>query len=1083
MGYPIDPHRLVDYSDNEEALVADRLREELVRDSSDLAIATGYMDPGVWDLVGEELALLKRFRLLLGKDFELVHRANRHGVEQDIARAIAEALADDLQALGLPTPTEAKAVQGWLDFLARPDAEVDVRVWPQEFLHAKAYLFPNSAGVGSANFTVAGLSRNRELVVWRQDRTVVAQLEAWFERHWEVSDPYKKELRAILATSRFGTQIWTPYQVLIRTLAERYGIEQPESLDGAQFTLKWFQEDAVFRLIRLLNGPARGALLADAVGLGKTFMALGVIHHVLYQTRGERRGRGRPVTLIIPASMKPTWDRELERAGMDWACHVLTLQSLKQDWDSRPFNQSDLVVIDEAHRLRGGGVWFQKAMELITEGAPHKQVLLLSATPVHTSMRDLTNLLRLITKNQRNVWAPEIPDFEQYLRQVERQEGEAFPLLDRSIVRRSRSDLQRAAAERRAAGLSDATIHLPRRRLAHVAYTYATDPDADDLFDQFAATLDSLELAPYRFRAGASATDGEGLAGLFVAGLLKRFESSLRAIRISLDRLDQVLAHFAAALQSTPPRMLNLRDPLFRRLTEAEQEGDRDDGELEATWADWFTTLTPVAVADQGRIPAVLAAITRDRARIAQLRTALPAESHDGKLAALGRLLTDPAGLGAQRVLVFSQFRDTACYIAEYLCRTVPDGESTVAEIDGGTLPARRGDLTRWFDPDQRPVGDGPRVLVSTDVLAEGHNLQLAQAVVNFDLHWNPQVVVQRAGRVDRLNSPHPAISIQSFLPAEGLDAHLGLVRRLNARFALIHHLGLGDEATTKLDADQPAFTFEQVRRLYHDEEAALDEVEKALLLGSSDYMRQPLEAFLRTASLTELQKIPVGVQARKFLPDGWRLGPGTFIAFRLGPAGEGETHWRFYPANGGPPQGEEAEIFRAISAPVGEAPAPAPEGDTTEGPTALIDWELLRRAATELTDAINRRRTAIAVTRGASERSRQLRVQLLALLQAVPGEPPTEAQALLDRLEEVRVEDYDHRPGYRTWREAFVQARKAPGDLASFQRVLELGLALLGSPVGVPVEPPDITPEQLTLVAWEVLVERAPRPEQVRWL
>lgn len=173
-------------------------------------------------------------------------------------------------------------------------------------------------------------------------------------------------------------------------------------------------------------------------------MALGVIHHYLCQAAEERKGTGRPVLLVVPASLQGMWERELEEKNLSWACNILTVQRLREGVDLTKFVGADLVVIDEAHRLRSGSVWFQQAMRLLTEGAADKRVLLLTATPVHTSPRDLTNLLRVMTKNRRAVWAPAIADFERYLKRVEKQEADPFPLLDRAVVRRSRSDLIRA---------------------------------------------------------------------------------------------------------------------------------------------------------------------------------------------------------------------------------------------------------------------------------------------------------------------------------------------------------------------------------------------------------------------------------------------------------------------------------------------------------------------------------------------------------------------------------------------------------------------------------------------------------------
>lgn len=1083
MGRAVIPKPTFDYSDNEQAEVATRLLWEIGRHPASLDVVTGYFGPSVWDAVGEGLQAVGRFRLLLGKSLELIYGLDRKQAEAAIQSLVVAALRGELQARALPTREEAASARSLLAFLSRPDEEVDVRVWTEGFLHAKAYILHGSAGVGSANFTLPGMTRNRELVGWRQDYGVVAELQEWFDRHWEQAEPYKEPLRALLADSRFGTRAWTPYDLLIRTLAEKYGTEVPRPLEGADFTLKWFQQDAVWQLIKLLRGPAGGALLADAVGLGKTFMAMGVIYHYLYQSEEKRRGKGQPVLLIVPASVEPMWRRNLEKYGLLWACRLLTVQSLREEADTAPYARAELVVVDEAHRLRGGGVWFRKVLEIVTAGDFEKRVLLLSATPVQTGLRDLTNLLRVLTKNQRGVWAPAIADFHAYLQRVEKRQADPYPVLERCVVRRSRTDILKARDERRSAGiLTDPELKLPTRRLEHVTYRY-TLAGGDDSFARFADTIRHLELAPYdleRFRRTPQAQPAQPseLAGLQLVGLLKRFESSLRAVHRSLHRLHALLARSAEALGATPPRMLDLQSLLVRTLLRQDAEEDEDEAPDDGRWEAVLAQVQPLPDVGDYDLPAALESIARDRAAVRRLLADLPPEVDDGKVAALRQLLTDRRGLGAPKAkaLVFTQFRDTADYLAERLGADPEVGP--VALVHGGVPARERPKRTAAFDPEGDLAtlrGEAePRVLISTDVLAEGHNLQLAQAVVNFDLHWNPQVAVQRAGRVDRLESPHKVVRIVSFLPEEGLEAHLGLVRALDARFGLIHFLGLGDEPVTKLAGDYQAVTFEQLRRLYADEANVLDEVERSFVLGATDYMRQPLEAFLREAAAAKLAEIPVGVQSARATPVDWPYGPGVFIAFRLGEPGQGETAWRFYPDGGAAAVTDETAVFPAILC---QRHEPRATVAAEAGPGGLIDWDLLRRAAQEVADAVNLRQATAQVARGGSELSRRWRNDLRTLAEEV-GYEGAELQQLLDRLEQVRVEDFDAKGDYRRFRDRLRAARRKGQPMGSrreeLTQAVEIGGRLFGRPQGTDAAGRPVSPEDLTFVSWQRLVSAA---------
>lgn len=1107
-GAMTNPALQIPYADNDRVTMADRIAAEVeAGNPKRLDVASGYLSVSVWGAIGQTLARLERVRLLLGKDWELRAQSAREA-EADIASLVEDSLRDETQLPRLPTPEDAAEVQQLIAFLERDG--VEVRAWRGEgFLHAKAWLLDHSAGVGSANFTGAGMRDNRELVMWRQDYGVVNELRDWFNGYWDHphSDNYKAELLQALRATPFGGTEWTPYQVLIRTLADRYGLETPPSLEQATFQLKWFQEDAVFRLIKLLSSPARGALLADAVGLGKSFMALGVMHHFLQEARQSVQGR--PVTLIIPASLRDHWENLLDRYNLSWATDIVHIQKFRGDFDVTAYAGADLIIIDEAHRLRGGRTWFEKTMQLLRyaqDRGDDPRILLLTATPVNTNIQDLTNLLRILTKNRRNIYAPEIPDFERHLKRVEGGNADPYPLLDRSMVRRSRTDILHAYEERRTAEPTIQPVHLPRRRLTHE--TYQHDTDHPDLFGVFEQVLTSLYLAPYdleRFRRPddggevdlSKEVEASSLAGLYMSGLLKRFESSLRAITISLRRLDRVLHLFGDGLAQDPPRLVDLAgNRRLHQIIEAESEEDTDEADLgdEAHIEELIAASPELTDPESFDLRAVREAIGADRAGIQRLQDALPAEVDDGKITALEDLLTRPMagsriGLEDRRVLVFTQFRHTAEYVYERLTAANNPHIREVALLHGGIGGTRRDRIARTFDPEQlsklQAADEGttpPQILVSTDVLAEGHNLQEAEAVVNFDLHWNPQVIVQRAGRVDRLNSPHDTVYLASFLPEEGLDRILDLVHRLNHRFNLYARLGLADEPVTNLPADQVrGKSLEQLRRLYRDDEDVLDRIEQTWTLGSTDYMRAPLEAFLRREAAEALKDIPQGVQSIKSLPEGWRYGEGVFLAFQHGSGDTAETYWRFYPRSDigwTPPIKDEVELFRAITCTAGERRARLAGQPPPEGPGSLIDWELLRRAATELAEEITKERHTAQIARGASERSRKIRRRLVDL--AGPSTPEA-VEELLDRLEQVRIEDYDADPRYRRLMDHLRTAQRiadgeqTPGTQSLHERLQELGdlgLDLLG-----PYEEDEthfeatVKPHELKLSAYEVLI------------
>jgi hypothetical protein len=269
------------------------------------------------------------------------------------------------------------------------------------------------------------------------------------------------------------------------------------------------------------------------------------------------------------------------------------------------------------------------------------------------------------------------------------------------------------------------------------------------------------------------------------------------------------------------------------------------------------------------------------------------------------------------------------------------------------------------------------------------------------------------------------------------------------------------------------------MRRLYlRDDPSVLDEVERSWTLGSTDYMRQPLEAYLQRAGRDLIDRIPTGVSSVKRQPPGWQFGPGVFISLAGPPNrdGERESHWRFYPKH--PTElwhtviRDEVEIFRGIVCREGEPRLENPW--PTPGPT-VIDWDLLRRAAQDLAGELTQQRATAQLVAGASERSRRLRNELRANLSALGIEGSDD---LLDRLLQVRVEDYDGRSGWSRFDEGRRRLRGAKmvaEARAAGEYLVEAGLTLFGSPVRDSedgVEAVAVSAESLQLIAYEVLVD-----------
>ncbi len=479
------------------------------------------------------------------------------------------------------------------------------------------------------------------------------------------------------------------------------------------------QIPAAERLVAIIARHG-GALLADAVGLGKSYVALAVA------LRFQKR-----FVLVVPAVLVPQWRRLLGQFGLE--APVITHESLSVR-TVRPSARQPvrLFVVDEAHRFRNPETIRYRALAKFLVGA---RVLLVTATPVHNRIADLFHLFRLFLRDH-DLTPLGVPS----LRRAAQGALDAQTLAAvaaRLTVARSRSRVRAGYAA------GPLVLSFPERGAGESIRAGSTSDDA---------TLERLIAGVRELEAGGTAT------GLFRLVLLSQLASSVAAFQASLARYDAFLdlARDAAGAG----RALGRAD--FRRLFPP-----AETSELQLT-------LLPLLLP-----PGAVATAERDRAVIRGLRD-LPAL--DPKADALERLLVERPG----KTIVFVRPRATARYLLRRLRgRRVAAVMGEIGLFGAGR--AAPAEVLRAFAP--RAQGAPPPaaaletdVLIATDLLSEGLNLQDATRVIHYDLPWSPARLAQRVGRIDRLGSPHERIETVTFLLPRLLEDALELERRLAAK-------------------------------------------------------------------------------------------------------------------------------------------------------------------------------------------------------------------------------------------------------------------------------------------------------------
>ncbi len=502
-----------------------------------------------------------------------------------------------------------------------------------------------------------------------------------------------------------------------------------------------------------------GALLADEVGLGKSYVALAVA-----------LARQEPFVLVVPAVLVPQWRALLDRFGVHHT-PIITHESLSV----RPYRPLPsltvpyrLFVIDEAHRFRNPDTNRYRALARLVVGS---RVLLVTATPIHNCVADLLHLLRLFLRDHA-LAALGVPS----LRNAARREADrslAHAAVARVIVARSRERVQTAYD----GGGGPVRMVFPRS----TTEALRAGPAPDRLISDLAAGVAALRV-------------GSGAAPLLRLMLLRRLGSSLPAFRAALARHDAYLD--LAARAAAEGRALTPHE--FQRCFPRAAESDIQ------------LVLFPLLLEHAANGTP----FGDDRKILARLRELLVrAPAHDPKVAALEQLLTvqpRPA-----KTIVFTDAQPTARYLLQCLRhRRVAAVFGHVGRFAAGD--ASRQEVLRAFAP-QAQGEPAPAaaletdVLIATDLLSEGLNLQDAERVVHYDLPWSPARLAQRVGRIDRLGSSHRTITTVTFLPPPALARALAIEERLATKVSAQQVAGTGgrldwcDQLATLLSSSAPA--------------------------------------------------------------------------------------------------------------------------------------------------------------------------------------------------------------------------------------------------------------------------------------
>ena len=757
------------------------------------------------------------------------------------------------------------------------------------FLHGKMYLARSPHGstsvVGSSNFTKRGLGGsdlpNLEINLATEDPDTVAELSAWFNQLW--SDEQRTEdakQRVLDALARLGRDhapeavyYKTLYELFRRHIEARLAGDDPATAAGFRDSQVWnvlygFQQDGVKSVIAKLREHA-GCILADSVGLGKTYTALAVIKY--FELRNER------VLVLCPRKLWQNWS--LYQVGNNHiqnpfpedrlAYTLLAHTDLSRDAgmsgnvDLAHLNwrNYDLVVIDESHNFRNdGGQRYRRLLDEVIREGSKTRVLMLSATPVNTSLLDLRNQIYLMTggreaafadslgvRSIRNTMAAAQREFKAWeagqapggrrdkAQLLERLGPDFLRLLDGVSISRSRRQIERFHADemdrigRFPERARPVNRHPPTDLQGQLSYRNIADRIGEfklAVYQPSAYVIDPArlqELTTRRRRQNFNQRDSERfLVGMMRTNFLKRLESSAHALTLTLQR---TIRKIDTLLDSIDRHEQNGQGAATL-LSEADVSPDDDDEDEE-----FFVNRgrNPYRLRELN-LPRWRADLNKDKAMLSdvlgQVQVVTPAR--DGKLRQMEQAIRGKADSPTRdrnsrpnrKLLVFTTFKDTANYLYDNLTGLAAELGLNMAMVSGDETHTTVGGndfntILTNFAPEARNRSPGNAtadidLLITTDCISEGQNLQDCDTVLNYDIHWNPVRLVQRFGRIDRIGSRSQTVHMINFWPTEDMDAYLRLHHRVHARMALADLSASGDE---DLLDDRDRFTEDDARQ------------------------------------------------------------------------------------------------------------------------------------------------------------------------------------------------------------------------------------------------------------------------------
>lgn len=817
----------------------DRFKSTL-KDTQFFDVLVGYFRASGFYQLYDALETVEKIRILVGlsidrDSYDIMQYHQQYGIidfesHQRTKKKYQENLKEEIENT---TENDRKleiGIRKFIEFLTAdcPDPEMDrandgngkkleIRAYPSKNIHAKVYIGkfkPEDRDygfviTGSSNFSESGFVANREFNVELRCKGDILFAEGQFNELWKESVDISDDFIDTIQHKTWLNDQIQPYELYLKLIYEYLEEDinlanQFEPFLPEGFMKLQYQNQAAIQAKKILE-TYNGVFLADVVGLGKTFITALLLQQI----------QGRTLVLCPPV-LKGYWKSSL----FDFGIRSFEVESLGklEHVIKKGLERYDYIVVDEAHRFRNENTQSYADLLDICRG---KKIVLVTATPLNNTIDDIFAQLKLF-QAPKNSTIPGIPNLEKYfsnfrtkLTKLKKTDPE-YKILIKEIsddirnsilryvmVRRTRTDVMKYfKKDMEIQGLTFPDMDNPQK----IVYEYKGELEA--VFNKTINKLQEFTYARYTpllYYIGNKALSEferqqQRNVGGFMKGILvKRLESSFHAFRQSVDRF---IASYEKFFQ-----MFRAGTVYISKKVDVYDLIESDNMErLEAFVEDEIAQKYD----SEDFSKEFIDKLVFDLEILHEVKSLWAKVNSDPKLEQFIRDLKTIPALKKNKLVVFTESKETGDYLYEALLNEFPEKVMFYSSSGGRHTDKKllsnhtisRDIITANFDPKHKEKRDNIKILIATDVLAEGINLHRSNVLINYDLPWNPTRVLQRAGRVNRLGSIFSKIYIFNFFPTTQSDKHLGLEVNITNKIQMFHDI-LGEDAKYLSDGEE----------------------------------------------------------------------------------------------------------------------------------------------------------------------------------------------------------------------------------------------------------------------------------------